>query len=308
MASTQPNTPGIRSSLFHSIPKTGKDDEPLLRGTAIDFQHIQTFEEFMHDQSNDDSRDLIIWEEARLKALRNALRQVFPVDSGPFMVTELSTPWFYYGKEVGWRYDLECDFEDSTFIPPQPQDHVGDEFTYRNPPIHITPPMAMLVFSASDVFEMQEVEGKTMIRVNRAYPTYVWFQAINLYLHVVQKSHSRFVPIPVTAHVQQTGQDHTNIYAIQVDMDEYREYQDALVSLTQQYGPIKGFQMAAEFGLRILENRVGPNYQNLPDQCEKHIFPFQSMINRSMKGVLVLNALRKDLKDHEMKTKLNLYF
>lgn len=125
------------------------------------------------------------------------------------------------------------------------------------------PPCARVIVPATQIVDISSIRppaGRSVIRCNGAFPTYRWFQAINLLLHHENKTAGRVIPFPLETN---QGANHSSsvdpstilYHALRVTKAEFEAYQRLLADAVENDGVENGFFHAGKFAYEVLFNR-----------------------------------------------------
>ncbi len=228
---------------------------PRCSGKLIDFAH-ESFDEFD--------------EEERQKLLLMALTAQ-GISTRPCMVIDLAAP-----RDI----DLIVDGKKLELTEEQKAE--------------TQPKCTRVVVPVTDIVDIRNLKpklGRSVIRCNPAYPTYRWFQAINLLLHYKNKTQGRVIPFPLETTVQdENGNERPEIiyHAMRVSKSEYMLYQKTLNDCVSVDGLFIGFQMAAKMAYEILAMR---GVTEITEAIVSHfVTDIILMGTPTINGVLVLNS------------------
>lgn len=125
------------------------------------------------------------------------------------------------------------------------------------------PPCARVIVPARHIVDISSIRppaGRSVIRCNGAFPTYRWFQAINLLLHHENKTAGRVIPFPLETNAEAnhgSSVDPSSIlyHALRVTKAEFEAYQRLLADAVENDGVENGFFHAGKFAYEVLFNR-----------------------------------------------------
>ena len=135
--------------------------------------------------------------------------------------------------------------------------------------------------------------GKSIVKVNHAFPAYRWFHAANLQLRY-KGLPGRLIPFPIEQN------DGTVTYQmLKVNMKEYNEYQSLIKQGTNiGHNTETIFHNSAKYAYHVLKEYRGHDkisHGTVDKEITNVIFKQHSYI----RGVLLLNAQKEDLEDHQ---------
>lgn len=135
--------------------------------------------------------------------------------------------------------------------------------------------------------------GKSIVKVNHAFPAYRWFHAANLQLKHKGLT-GRVIPFPI----EQRGGNIT-YHMMKVSYEEYLEYEAIIRQGTNIGHDVHTvFHNSSKFSYRLLQTKRGVE-KLTHTEVDKHLTNVIFVQNSYIRGVLVANAERDDLEGLE---------
>lgn len=249
----------------HDVEIHSGEKVPILTGRYLDFSSV----------ANEDEDPFP--EETRQKSLLVALDKC-DIHDRPCMAMDLAP-----------MRDIGAVIEGKEWVDPKPDDS--------------RPKCAMLVTAASSIVDISMIKppaGRSVIRANAAYPSYRWFQAINLLLHYQNKTAGRVIPFPLETdpdadHSKNPNPSSILYHALRVSKAEYEVYQRLLAQAVENDGVELGFFHAAKYAYEVLSKR---GYKEITEKVVGETVTNVMIMGKPvMRGVLIENAERSDFTD-----------
>lgn len=241
---------------------------PLLSGRYLNFKKV----------ADDDDP---FANEKRQKALLQAMREM-EMTERPCMVVDLAP-----------MRDVEAIIDGKAWEPTDPS-----ELEEKRPPC------AKLVVPASQLVDIEHLRpkvGRSVVRCNKAYPAFRWFQAINLLLHH-KGIEGRVIPFPLETNPDaKTPSPATILYHVmRVSKEEFEMYQKLLQQACDNDGLEMGFYHAAKFSYEVLFKR---GYTEISEKVVGETVTNVVLMGKSlMRGVLIEGVQPEDFTEEFAKS------
>ena len=228
----------------------------VAEGLIIDFSEVS------------DDEPLAI--EKRQKALVQASKQ-YGMNDAPYMVFD-----------IGYLEDLDLIVDGEKLDLPPTGEKKG-----KRALVKVMVPCKHIV----DITNLKPKMGESVIRANPVFPSYRWFQAVNLLLSFENKTEGRVVPFPIKAE-NENGEEETIYHVLRTNKEEYEAYQRLLMHAVANDGVHMGFYHAAKFSYEILHRR---GYSEVTEKVLGEAVTKITMMGVPViRGVLIQNSTNED--------------